>query len=109
MRFCLVLLVLVAISACSRPTEGLTDGTALFEQTCARCHGHDGRGDPTAKAQLGVPDMTDPAWQRAHTDEIIKLTVHEGSKSKKMPPFGEVYSNEQLDAIIRHVRSFAAK
>ena len=51
--------------------------------------------------------MTDPAWQAAHTDDDIRRTVHEGSRSKKMPPFGDVYPPVQLDAIIVRVRSFA--
>jgi len=97
---------LALLCACTRPDAANTDGSALFNQTCARCHGPDGRGDPIAKAQLGVPDMTDGAWQARHSDDDIRRTVHEGSKSKKMPPFGEVYAPAQLDAIIAHVRSF---
>jgi mono/diheme cytochrome c family protein len=101
-----ILAFLFLLAACSRPDAGVTDGSALFDQTCARCHGRDGHGDPVAKVQLGVPDMTDRAWQARHTDEDIVRTVHEGSKSKKMPPFGDVYSPTQLDAIVAHVRSF---
>ena len=97
---------LLLCAACRGPGAAPADGSALFEQTCARCHGRDGKGDPVAKAQLGVPDMTDPAWQDAHPDDLIRRTVHEGSRSKKMPPFGDVYSPAQLDAIIGHVRSF---
>jgi len=100
-----VSLLLACVAACSRPAGDLTDGKALFNQTCARCHGPDGRGDPVAKAQLGVPDMRDAVWQKAHPDELIKRTVHEGSKSKKMPPFGDLYTDAQLDVIIAYVRS----
>lgn len=107
----LFVLVGLVLPACSRPEEGTTksensiDGKALFDQTCARCHATTGKGYPTAKAQLGVPDMTDPAWQSAHPDELIKRTVRSGSKTGKMPPFGNIYSDAQLDAIIRHVRT----
>jgi len=82
----------------------VSDGAALFVQTCARCHGVDGRGEEQARRELGVPNMADVAWQAAHPDPLIKRTVHEGSRSKKMPPFGDVYSDAQLDAIIRHIR-----
>ena len=101
---------LVAVLGCAPPEAqhggGEAAGKTLFEQTCARCHAVNGKGDPAAKAQLGVPDMTDPAWQAAHPDDLIKRTVKEGSKSKKMPPFGTIYSDPQLDAIIAHVRTF---
>ena len=103
MRFVAFLLLILA---CNHPDATGGDGSALFDQTCARCHGKDGKGDPVAKAQLGVPDMTDTAWQQKHSDDDIRRTVHEGSRSKKMPPFGDVYSPAQLDAIIAHVRSF---
>jgi mono/diheme cytochrome c family protein len=105
--FLIVLVGLFLGLGCERHPDGApADGTALFEQTCARCHGRDGTGDPVAKAQLGVPDMTAPDWQRKHSDDDIRRTVHEGSKSKKMPPFGDLYAPAQLDAIIAHVRSF---
>jgi cytochrome c oxidase cbb3-type subunit 3 len=97
--------VLVLWACRHRPTS--TDGKVLFEDTCARCHGKDGHGDPVIKQQLPVPDMTDPAWQKAHTDADIVRTVHQGSKSGKMPPFGDTYSDQQLAAIIQYVRHFA--
>jgi hypothetical protein len=50
--------------------------------------------------------MTDPVWNAARDDGFIKRTVREGSRSKKMPPFGDMYSDAQLDAIIGHLRSF---
>jgi mono/diheme cytochrome c family protein len=86
--------------------SGAPDGTALFEQICARCHGVDGKGVPEIRLQLGVPDMTDPAWQSRHADADIRRTVHQGSRSKKMPAFGDYFSDEQIDAIIGHVRKF---
>jgi mono/diheme cytochrome c family protein len=107
MRFVPVLALLAAAAACGRERDTRTGGAALFGATCARCHAADGRGDPTAKATLGVPDMTDPAWQARLTDEDIRRTVREGSRSKKMPPFGALYSAAQLEALVAHVRGLA--
>jgi mono/diheme cytochrome c family protein len=85
------------------------EGKQLFDETCGRCHGIDGHGVPAIKAQLGVPDMTDRDWQGKHSDEDIKRTVREGSRSKKMPMFGDRYSDAQLEKIIAHVRSFGVR
>lgn len=104
-----VISVSFAWAACNRQVGEAVDGRTLFEQTCGRCHGADGKGEPVAKAQLGVPDMTASAWQQAHSDDDIRNTVRAGSKSKKMPPFGNVYSPAQLDALVEHVRSFRPK
>ena len=98
-------LAVVFLAACERPRLETVDGKQLFSTICARCHGEDGKGEPTAKLRLGVPDMTDPAWQRAHPDDVIEKTVHKGSQSQKMPAFGDYFSDQQLDAIIGHVRS----
>jgi mono/diheme cytochrome c family protein len=98
----------LALAACRERGE-VKDGRALFGEICARCHGPDGRGDPVAKLQLGVPDMTDPAWQARLTDDDIWITVRKGSRSKKMPGFGDTFTSEQLDSIIKHVRSFSVR
>ena len=107
----LVLIGIVAALAggCSGSAGDSTDGRVLFEQVCARCHGKDGHGDPVQRINLGVPDMTDPKWQAAHTDEDIRRTVRQGSKSHKMPAFNDFYKPAQLDALVAHVRSLAAQ
>lgn len=94
------------LAACTQPVPNSTDGQVLFEYTCARCHAKDGHGDPMLKSQIGVPDMTSPDWQRARTDDDIKATIRNGSKSGKMPPFGKSYTDEQLDALVKYVRHF---
>jgi mono/diheme cytochrome c family protein len=94
-------------SACNTGARDL-DGNKLFTDTCARCHGPDGRGEAAARVQLGVPDMTDPRWQAAHTDGDIRRTVVEGSKSKKMPPFGSFYNDAQLGLLVEQVRARGA-
>jgi mono/diheme cytochrome c family protein len=94
-------------AACGGGSGGGTDGRALFEATCARCHGNDGRGEEIARIRLGVPDMTQAAFQDRVTDSDIKRTVREGSHSKKMPGFGTYYDDAQLEAIARHVRKLA--
>jgi mono/diheme cytochrome c family protein len=101
------LISLGLIASCNAPRDQTLDGKQLFDQVCARCHAVDGKGDPTAKLQLGVPDMTDPAWQKRLTDADIHRTVHEGSRSKKMPALGDFYNDDQIDAIIKHIRTFS--
>ena len=102
-------LVLLACSACADPRLGSADGKTLFDAVCARCHGVAGRGDPVEKARLGVPNMTEAAWQAARRDEDIQRTIVEGSKSKKMPAFGKTaFRPDQLEALVAHVRRFRA-
>lgn len=94
----------LALGACGSPIPQSEDGKEIFEATCAKCHGLDGKGEPSAKLRLGVPDMTDPAWQERLTDEQILETIRKGTHSGKMPGFGTTFRPEQERAIIRHVR-----
>lgn len=99
MRYALLLVLL----SCSSRASG-SDGKKLFDQACARCHGPDGRGDPIQKERLGVPDMTTPDWQQKHSDEDIRNTIIDGSKSKKMPGFNDFFADDQIRAITAYVR-----
>ncbi|MSP17583.1 MAG: cytochrome c [Myxococcales bacterium] len=102
--FSAAVLVFVLV-ACGPSVPSTEDGATLFEYSCARCHGMNGRGEPAMKAQLGVPDMTDPAWQLKFTDEELVRAVRLGSRGGKMPPFGvDTFSPKQLDAIVSYVR-----
>ena len=100
----LLVLTLAAAAGCDRPRLETGDGKQLFDTICARCHGQDGRGEPQMKLTLGVPDMTERAWQAARDDQAIRRTIREGSASKKMPGFGDYFTAEQIDSIVRHVR-----
>lgn len=76
---------------------------ALWRVSCARCHGPAGRGDgPEAPAD--TPDLTDPAWQEAKTDEDLAKVIRVGRG--EMPPFGDQVSPAGLDALVTYVRGF---
>jgi mono/diheme cytochrome c family protein len=97
---------LCVAGGCSSPVTASKEGKVLFETTCVTCHGADGVGVDVWKLRLGVPDLTDPALHARLSDADIRTTIKEGSKSKKMPPWGGVYSDEQVDALVSYVRGF---
>ncbi|MBI4511159.1 MAG: c-type cytochrome [Deltaproteobacteria bacterium] len=100
--------VLLAVG-CNPATQGSTDGKILFEATCAKCHGYDGKGHPVDKVKLGVPDMTEEAWHDRLSDEDMARTIRKGSKSGKMPGFGTALSDPQIEAVIKHVRTLRGR
>jgi mono/diheme cytochrome c family protein len=101
----LACLGLVAAAAACGPEPSAADGQVLYAQACARCHAPDGTGDPLQKQRLGVPDMTSAEWQRRTSDGDMKRTIREGSKSRRMPGFGDFFKEPQLDALVKHVRT----
>jgi mono/diheme cytochrome c family protein len=87
------------------------EGRALFEERCAQCHGGDGRGGP-ARESLGVepPDFSDCGFASREADADWFAVVHEGGPVRAfhalMPAHGPALSDEQIQEVIAHLRSF---
>lgn len=85
------------------------DLQANWTKHCAACHGKDGKGQTKAGKLAGVKDQTDPAYQATLKDDkmfqSIKAGLKEGDK-EKMKPFAEKLTDEEIKALIAHVRTF---
>lgn len=96
----------LALVACDRRVAGgKADGAAIFAEVCARCHGPEGTPDPGNVARLGVKDLADPALQLRLSDAEIRRQIIKGSDNKQMPAFEGTLTEEQIAAIIAHVRT----
>lgn len=97
-------------AGCSKASaDSLPDAAPLFASTCARCHGPDGKGGPpTGPGQPAPRNLTDPAFQAARSDAELRAVIT-GGKGGVMPAFGAVYSAEQIDALVAHVRRLGGK
>ena len=111
--FCLLigLLLPAADGAAAQSGQSTTDGKALYESTCAACHGSDGSGTP--RAQLGYdppPDFTECSFATVEPDADWYAVAHDGGParafSRRMPAFGEALTEADLTAVLRHIRSF---
>ena len=93
------------------PAE-LERATALYQQTCAMCHGFQGEGVP----RLGKP-ITGSAFVGRHTDEELLAFLIEGraadhpdnTQGIAMPPRGGNLSltDEDLLLIVAYMRSIS--
>ena len=89
------------------------DGQKLFQTRCFVCHGRGGKGDgPSATGLAEKPqDLTDPAWQRATSDDRIRTVIQGGGiaigKTSAMPPNPDL-TQEQIQGLVSFVRSLAA-
>ena len=94
-------------------TAGLSSfGAELAEnwtKHCASCHGNDGKGNTKAGKKADVKDLTDPKYQAAFSDEQMFKQIKEGMKDtkgkEKMKPFGGILSDDEIKALVAHVRS----
>jgi mono/diheme cytochrome c family protein len=112
----LALIGLLGLLACRWPSDLSAQvestGEQLYGIGCASCHGQDGRGaDPDKVAfDVTLPDFSDCSFASREPDADWIAVAHQGGPvrgfDRTMPAFGEAFSEEQLQEIIDHVRSF---
>ena len=105
-------LVLVALGGlalgCKRSEAAPPQGRELFATTCARCHGTEGNGGVASAVGPQPRNFRDHDFQMSRTDEQLKQTIRNG-KGSGMPPFGTLYDDAQLSALVATIRSFDAE
>jgi len=80
-----------------------------WDKDCAMCHGKDGKGQTTIGRKLQIKDFTDPKAQASFTDADAAKAIKEGITKDgqlKMKAFGDKLSDDEIKALIAHVRSF---
>jgi len=96
-----------------RPPAGASRGERFYYAYCVTCHGTDGRGSWRASLFLIRPgDLSDAARMSHHTDQyLFDIIEHGGAPLGRpgMPAFGFHLSDDDLAALIRHVRSLAQR
>ncbi|MCL4686800.1 FTR1 family protein [Myxococcota bacterium] len=79
----------------SRPPD-VARGQSLYAQTCASCHGPEGRGDGPANVGLDPPasDLHDPARMRSLSPFALYSTITFGIDGTSMAPFATVLADD---------------
>jgi mono/diheme cytochrome c family protein len=76
----------------------------VFRQTCASCHGPDGRGITAA----GTPDFTGPAFRQRLSEQGIASVIHKG-KGAKMPGWSGKLAEAQIAEVATYVRELSGQ
>lgn len=104
--------------------EALATGARLYQRDCTGCHGPTGQGDgPGAKALAEAAasqdqsggmvmdkppvDFTDLAAQAGAPDLLYYGKIVRGGMGTSMPYWGTIYTEDELWALIAHLRGFA--
>lgn len=98
-------LVVSAPRAAAKNADADDLGAKTFKTTCVMCHGVDGTGSATGKA-LKAPDLHSDAVQKL-TDAQIAEQISTGKNN--MPPFKSTLSKDQIQALVKYVRTFGKK
>lgn len=102
-----LLLVLSFILGCeNKPPEGVTDpGELLYlgylkkDVNCSRCHGPEGAGG------MEAPDIRNVANKYDENAILNIIEFGKGEGSNAMPPFEDKLSDEELQALLKFLRT----
>ena len=103
----LALLALPAAFALALTSTALAaDGSAVYADNCAKCHGDDGKGATKMGTKLGCKDYSDATVQAALTDDQAFKSVKEGLKKddKTLMKPSEL-SDDDIKASVAYLRT----
>lgn len=93
-----------------------SQGQRIYAQRCAVCHGPDGRGNgPAAPSMIPRPrDFTQGQFKykstpfgQPPTDEDLIRTMHNGLPGGAMPAWGDLLSEGEIRAVVKHIKGYA--
>jgi cytochrome c6 len=87
------------------PGPDTAAASATFRTKCATCHGQDGAGSEVGKS-MNVPDLRSEAVQKKADAELAQV-ISNGKGG--MPPFKGSLSEDQIQALVAHIRTLRAK
>ncbi len=100
---------LVWLSSCNQkeaPPSKLEEARYLYNGTCARCHGLDGKSGFVALGGKPPQNLTDPEFQRTRSDADLVAVITHGKGA--MPAFGKLYRPEEIQSLVEVIRGFDA-
>jgi len=97
---------LAVLALLASPAAAAPNGQAIFEKSCAPCHGKAGAPNPVF-AKQGVRDFTDAAWQKSKTDADLEKTIREGKQGTMMASF-KTLSDAEVKALVAYIRKLGA-
>lgn len=81
------------------------DPTETWSSKCKSCHGEDGKGETKMGQKSKVKDLSASQWQSKHSDKQIRESIADGIPDTKMKGFKDKLEPEQIDSLVKYVRS----
>ena len=85
------------------------DAKTTYANSCAKCHGAEGKGDTKMGQKLGAKDFTDAKVQADLKDDAAFKAIKDGLKDKEakilMKP-AEGLSDGDINGLVAYLRTF---
>jgi cytochrome c6 len=99
------LLSVVILTASPAATQDSSTGAGIYKSKCVTCHGQDGSGTAVGKS-LKVLDLRSAEVQ-SRSDAELTQVISDGKDN--MPGFKGTITDDEIQAVLAHVRTLAAK
>ncbi|MEQ9618532.1 MAG: cytochrome c [Deltaproteobacteria bacterium] len=108
--------LLISVTTSTAGDKGdAAKGKEVFTNTCASCHGPEGKGDGVAAAALDPKprDLSDSAYVSTLSNEHLYKVISEGGASVGLSPmmaaWGGVLSEQDINDVIAYIRQDICK
>ena len=85
--------------------ESLTIGSRVYTETCASCHGDQGRGDGPAAAGLDPPPANLIVHVPLHPDRTLFEFIRDGIAGTGMVGLADTYTNDEIWHVINYIKT----
>jgi cytochrome c oxidase cbb3-type subunit 3 len=91
-------------------SQAVERGEDLYRTYCTQCHGSQGNGKGINVRDMSVQprDHTDATAMSTRSDQDLAKVIKEGglsiNKSVLMPPWGDVFSEDEVDDLVHYLR-----
>lgn len=107
-----LIVIAALLFAASMVQTRADDAQKNWDHHCAMCHGKDGKGHTRMGQRLKTGDLTDPKVQSTFTDKQAVKNIKDGltlNGKKVMPGFSSKLSDEDIKALVVHLRTLKKK
>ena len=104
-----LMIIGVALLVAGAVSARAADAKENWEKNCKVCHGLDGKGKTMMGEKYKIKDYTDAKVQAGMKDEEMIKAIKKGVKEEgktKMKAFGEKLSDDEIKALVKHIRDF---
>ena len=106
-----IILLLAALALAAGSAQAAETAADNYKTYCVQCHGMQGNGKGVNIRDMSVQprDHTDAKSMSGRTDADLFKVIKEGGlsidKSVLMPPWGATLSDDEIHAMVQHLRT----
>jgi mono/diheme cytochrome c family protein len=104
----------LALAPCAMAADA-SKGKPIFDQMCAGCHGTYGNGQDGTKSGFvpRIGTLANKAYMAGVPDDYLVMIIKKGGaymgKIAAMPAWEKKFSDEQINDLVAHIRTFTQK